>query len=144
VVRTLAWPASPKSRIMLDVRVKAVSASEWTTDIYVTGAYDGPNDIAANKDYRIEWQADGSRLLEKGSVTLVRSSGETIDQTWSSIITPEGRPDRVAAMFKKFPKAGQRVTASIAPFQLKQNGMSYSWDGVVTRAGAEKPNKPGS
>jgi hypothetical protein len=45
--------------------------------------------------------------------------------------------------------AGQRprhreITASIAPFQLKQNGMSYSWDGVVTRAGAEKPNKPGS
>jgi len=76
---------------MLDVRVKAVSASEWATDIYVTGAYDGPNDIAANKDYRIEWQADGGRLLEKGSVTLVRSSGETIDQTWSSIITPEGR-----------------------------------------------------
>jgi hypothetical protein len=45
-------------------------------------------------------------------------------------------------MFKKFPKAGERVTASIAPFQLKQNGLSYSWDGVVTRAGAEKPNKP--
>ena len=22
-----------------------------------------------------------------------------------------------------------------------QNGMSYSWDGVVTRVGAEKPNK---
>ena len=77
-------------------------------------------------------------------MTLVRSSGETIDQTWSSIITPEGRPDRVATMFKKFPKAGERVTASIAPFQFKQNGMSYSWDGVVTRAGAEKPNKPGS
>ena len=66
------------------------------------------------------------------------------NQTWSSIITPEGRPDRVAAMFKKFPKAGERVTASIAPFQLKQNGMSYSWDGMVTRAGAEKPNKRGA
>ena len=42
MVRTLAWPASPKSRIMLDVRVKAVSASEWATDIYVTGAYGRP------------------------------------------------------------------------------------------------------
>ena len=47
-------------------------------------------------------------------------------------------------MFKKFPRAGERVTASIAPFQLEQNGMSYSWEGVVTRAGAEKPNKRGS
>ena len=92
MVRTLAWPASPNSRIMLDVRVKAVSVSEWATDIYVTGAYDGPNDIAANEDYRIEWQADGGRLLEKGSVTLVRSSGETIDGRPSS----HRRADRTA------------------------------------------------
>jgi len=40
--------------------------------------------------------------------------------------------------------AGERVTASIAPLQLKQNGMSYTWDGVVTRAGTEKPNKRGA
>jgi hypothetical protein len=129
---------------MLDVRVMAVSGTQWATEIYVAGAYDGPNDIAANKDYRIEWQADGGRLLEKGSVTLVRSSGESFGQTWSSIITPEGRPDRVSAIFKKFPKSGEHVTASIAPFQLKQNGMSYSWDGVVTRARVEKPTKRGA
>ncbi len=134
--RTLTWPAFPDSRIMLDVKVKALSASAWTTEIYVMGAYDGPNDIAANRDYRIEWRADGGRLLEKGSVTLVRASGDRLDQAWSSIITPENRPDRVAAMFRKFPKAGERVSASISPFQVKDKGMSYTWEGVVSRNGA--------
>ena len=131
--RTVTWPGLANSRVMLDVKVKAASATEWTTEIYVAGAYDGPNDIVANKDYRLAWQADGGRLLEAGSVTLARDSGGSLEQTWSSIITPEGRADRIAAAFKKFPKAGQLATASIAPFQLKKNGMSYSWEGKVTR-----------
>ena len=79
MVRTLAWPASPKSRIMLDVRVKAVSASEWTTDIYVTGAYDGPNDIAANKaaqaerhELQLGWRRDACRRGEAEQARRVR------------------------------------------------------------------------
>ena len=49
---------------MLDVRVKAVSASEWATDIYVMGAYDGPNDIAANEDYRSDKGHQGGSQTE--------------------------------------------------------------------------------
>jgi hypothetical protein len=125
---------------MLDVKVKAIAASRWDTEIYVTGAYDGPNDIIANRDYSIVWQADGGRLLETGSVTLVRSSGDGIHQTWSSIITPENRPDRVTAMFKKFPKTGEVVSASISPFQVKEKSMSYTWDGMVKRSGQGPPD----
>jgi hypothetical protein len=133
VFRTVAWPGLPNSRVMLDVKVKASSASEWITEIYVTGAYDGPNDIAACRDYRLEWRSDEGRLLETGGATLVRASGETLDQAWSSIITPEGRADRVAATFRKFSNAGQVASASISPFQLKDKGMSYTWEGVVRR-----------
>jgi hypothetical protein len=135
VFRNVIWPAFPQSRIMLDVKVKAITASQWDTEIYVTGGYDGPNDIIANRDYSIVWQADGGRLLETGSVTLVRSSGDGIHQTWSSIISPENRPDRVTAMFKKFPKTGEVVSASISPFQVKEKSMSYTWDGLVKRSG---------
>jgi hypothetical protein len=69
---------------------------------------------------------------------LLLSTGESIGQVWSSIITPENRPDRVSAMFKKFPKSGQVVTASISPFKINKNGMSYTWDGLVKRNSAEK------
>ncbi len=120
---------------MLDVKVKAIAAAQWDTEIYVTGTYDGPNDIVSNRDYSIVWQADGGRLLETGSVTLMRSSGDGIQQAWSSIITPESRPDRVTAMFKKFPKTGEMVSASISPFQVKDKSMSYTWDGLVKRSG---------
>ena len=141
VLRAISYPEFPKSKVILDVKVKAASGSEWVTDIYVTGTYDGPNNIVANKDYQIMWSADGGRLLETGSVTLLLSTGESIGQVWSSIITPENRPDRVSAMFKKFPKSGQVVTASISPFKINKNGMSYTWDGLVKRNSTEK--RPG-
>jgi len=77
----------------------------------------------ANQDYEIQWSTDDNRLLETGSVTLLLSSGESIRQVWSSIITPENRPDRVSAVFKKFPRSGK----------FNKNGMSYTWEGVVKR-----------
>lgn len=132
----ISYPELPESRVVLDVKVKSVSASEWTTEIYATGTYDGPNDIVANKDYELSWSADGGRLLETGSVTLIRSSGEGVGQVWSSIITPEARPDRVAEIFRRFPRGGEVVTASVSPFKIGKNGMSYTWDGMVRRRGA--------
>jgi len=83
----------------------------------------------ANQDYEIQWSTDDNRLLETGSVTLLLSSGESIRQVWSSIITPENRPDRVSAVFKKFPRNGQVVTASVSAFKFNKNGMSYTWEG---------------
>jgi hypothetical protein len=139
VLRSIAYPDYPKSQIILDVRVRAVSGSEWVTEIYVKGTYDGPNNIIANKDYEIQWSADAGRLLESGSVTLLLSSGESIRQFWSSIITPENRPDQIAAVFKKFPKTGQIVTASVSPFKINKNAMSYTWNGVVKAR--PKPDK---
>jgi hypothetical protein len=132
VFRSISWPTLANSRVMTDVSVKA-SAQGWLTDMYATGAYEGPNDIAACRDYRLDWQVDGGRLLEKGSATLLRASGRRLVQEWLSIITPLGRADRIAATFRKFPRSGQAVTVSIAPFQLKDKGMTYSWDGKVTR-----------
>lgn len=139
MVRSISYPELPGSRVVLDVKVKAVSASEWTTEIYVTGTYDGPNDIVANNDYEIAWSADGGRLLETGGVTLLRASGGRIGQVWSSIITPEGRPDRVSEILKKFPKGGEVVTASVSPFKINKNGMSYTWNGLVKRKSAAGP-----
>ena len=133
VLRSISYPNYLKSHVILDVKVRAVSGSEWLTDIYVKGTYDGPNNIVANEDYQILWTADGGRLLETGSVTMLLSSGESIRQVWSSIITPENRPDHVSAVFKKFPRSGQVVTASVSPFKFNKNGMSYTWDGFVKR-----------
>lgn len=139
VVRSISYPELPRSRVILDVKVKAVSGAECVTDIYVTGTYDGPNNIVANEDYEIAWSADGSRLLEAGSVTLLLSSGKSVGQVWSSIITPEDRADRVSAIFKKFPRNGQVVTASVSPFKINKNGMSYTWDGMVRRNSTGRP-----
>ena len=139
MVRSISYPELPKSRVVLDVKVKAVSGSEWATEIYVTGTYDGPNDIVANKDYEIAWNADGGRLLETGSVSLLRASGDSIGQAWSSISTPEGRPDRVSEILKRFPKSGEIVTVSVSPFKINKNGMSYTWDGLVKRKTMVRP-----
>lgn len=133
VLRSLMYPQFPKSHVVLDVRVRASSSTEWATEIYIKGVYDGPNDIVANQDYVIEWAADSGRLLENGSVTLMLASGGSIRQEWSSIITPENKPDTVAAMFKKFPRNGQIVTASVSPFTFSKNGMSYTWEGMARR-----------
>jgi hypothetical protein len=133
VLRLITYPKYPKSQVILDVKVRAVSGSQWVTEIYVMGTYDGPNNIVANQDYEIQWSADGGRLLEAGGVTLLLSSGESIRQEWSSIITPEHRPDHVSAVFKKFPRSGQVVNASVSPFKFNKNGMSYTWEGVVKR-----------
>lgn len=133
VSRSLRYPQFPKSHVMLDVRVRASSSTKWVTEIYIKGDYNGPNDIVANKDYEIEWAADNGRLLETGSVTLMLASGRSIRQEWSSIITPENKPKAVSAVFKKFPRNGQIVTASVSPFTFSKNGMSYTWEGMVKR-----------
>jgi hypothetical protein len=133
VFRLISYPKFPNSHVILDVKVRAVSGSEWLTDIYVKGTYDGPTDIVANEDYQLLWTADSGRLLETGGVTLVLASGERVEQVWSSIITPENRPKDVAAVFKKFPRSGEIVTASVSPFKFSKNGMSYTWDGSVKK-----------
>jgi hypothetical protein len=138
VARAISYPTLPNSRVVLDVKVKALSASEWVTEIHVAGTYDGPNDIVANEDYELAWRADETRLLEQGRVTLLRASGQSLEQAWTSIITPEGRPDRLSATFRKFPKDGELVTASVSPFKLKKGAMSYTWDGVVSRRRASR------
>jgi hypothetical protein len=133
VFRVISYPKYPKSQVILDVKVRAGTDSEWITDIYVKGIYDGPCDIVANRDYEIKWSAADGRLLETGSVTLELSSGKSIRQVWSSIITPENSSNDIATIFKKFPRNGQIVTVSVAPFKINKNGMSYSWDGIVKK-----------
>jgi hypothetical protein len=133
VSRMISYPTLRGSQVILDVAVKAVSESEWVTDIYVKGVYEGPNDIVANKDYRIEWTMVDGRLLEAGNVTLVRASGKSIRQTWSSIITPERASEDLAQLLKKFPRRGQIVSVSVSPFDVGKNGMSYTWNGIVRK-----------
>lgn len=131
VFRTVSYDRFPKSQIMLDVSVRAVKDTEWTTDIYVKGVYDGPNDVVSNQDYELTWTTDSGRLLEAGGVTLLLASGKKLRQTWSSIITPDADPDEVARVFRQFPKKGQIATASISPFAVSGKSMNYTWEGTV-------------
>jgi len=125
VRRTVSYPEFPGSQLIFDAKVTAVSASEWSTNLTVTGTYKGPTDIVAAKDYQIIWTTDGGTLFEKGSATLGLSSGGSVRSEWSSSIVAAGQS------FRGFPSAGEVVRVSISPFRIEGNRMSYEWEGTV-------------
>jgi hypothetical protein len=124
ILRTISYPDFPESRIVTDAQVKAVTKSEWDTNITINGTYNGPTDIVSTKDYQLIWTTDGKNILESGSATLELSSGGSVRQVWSSTITPEHGID-------KFPPAGELIAVSISPFKIDGNSMSYTWEGTV-------------
>ena len=124
LVRTISYPDFPESKIVTDAQVKAVSNSEWDTNITVNGTYNGPTDVVAVKDYQVKWTQNGKEITESGSATLQLASGKSVRQVWSSTITPQ-------QTFDKFPTGGEEITISISPFQIDGNKMSYKWDGTV-------------
>lgn len=128
VHRTLTYPDLPKSQIVFDTDVRAISQAEWSTKIAISGTYDGPTDIVSVKDYQLEWSSDRKSLFEKGSATLVTSSGHTIRSTWTSTYTPD-KPN-----FERFPAGGESVKLTFTPFDIQGNRMSYKWRGTAQPA----------
>lgn len=129
VHRTVSYPEFPNSQVVFDTEVTALRDTEWTTKISVSGKYDGPTDVASVKDYRLEWSTDGKSLSEKGSATLVTSSGRSFGSVWTSSIVPD-KP-----RFERFAREGETVNVSFSPFTIDGNKMSYSWQGTVAVAG---------
>jgi hypothetical protein len=130
VLRALSYPEYAESLIVLEVHVKA-HKSEWATDIRIHGKYTAPTDIVSCQDYQIRWTLDGDQVLESGNALLELSSGNTLRQVWSSIITPKKSSGRSALAFEKFSADGQLIQASISRFQIEENRMSYEWEGTV-------------
>ena len=128
VRRTLTYPDYPNSQIVFDTEVKAVSEREWSTIINISGKYDGPTDIVAVRDYTVMWTTDGKTLLEKGSATLQRGTGDSVRSEWSSSIVPKER------RFDKFPSAGEMLRVTFSPLRVDGNKMSYDWHGTVSVA----------
>ena len=126
--RTLSYPEFPDSQIVFDTEVTALRDTEWTTKISVSGKYDGPTDVVSVKDYRLEWSTDGKTLFEKGSATLVISSGRSFGSVWTSSIVPD-KP-----RFEMFSRGGETVNITFSPFRIDGNKMSYSWQGTVAAA----------
>jgi hypothetical protein len=126
--RTLSYPEFPDSQIVFDTEVTALRDTEWTTKISVSGKYDGPTDVVSVKDYRLEWSTDGKTLFEKGSATLVTSSGRSFGSVWTSSIVPD-KP-----RFEMFSRGGETVNITFSPFRIDGNKMSYSWQGTVAAA----------
>ena len=128
VHRTVSYPDFPNSQVVFDTEVTALRDAEWTTKISVSGTYDGPTDVVSVKDYRLEWSTDGNTLFEKGSATLVTSSGRSFGSVWTSSIVPE-KP-----RFERFSRTGETVNVTFSPFRIDGNKMSYSWQGTVAAA----------
>jgi hypothetical protein len=125
VRRTVSYPQFPRSVLLFVTDVRAVGASEWETTIRVSGTYEGPTDVVGVRDYQLVWTAAGDTLVEKGTATLVLSSGGWVRSEWSSTIVPRGRG------LRGFPRAGEIVKASISPFRIDGDRMSYKWEGTV-------------
>lgn len=126
VHREVSYPDYPKSQFVFDAAVVAVTETEWLSILSIGGTYDGPTDVAAAKDYRIEWSSDGRTLFEKGSVMLELRSGRSIRSEWSSSIVPTSQ------RLRTLPAAGQVVNVTYSPFKLEKNDeMSYQWEGTV-------------
>jgi len=123
VHRTVSYPEFPKSEVVFETEVRAVRDAEWSTKITISGTYDGPTDVVSVKDYQLEWTTDGKTLFEKGSATLVLSSGRSIRSVWSSSIVPD------AGRFERFPSGGEIVNVTFSPFKIDGNQMSYEWQG---------------
>jgi hypothetical protein len=132
VFRAVSYPDHPDALVLFDVAVEA-RGSAWATTIYLSGMYDGPTDVVANKGYEVGWMVDRRRLLESGSAELELSSGELLRQRWTSIITPMTKSGRTPAVFKRFPSEGELVEVSVSPFEVRGQSMTYRWEGTVKK-----------
>jgi hypothetical protein len=121
----VSFPEFPGSRLVYEANVAALSATEWSTTLTVTGTYNAPTDVVSVKDYEMTWTSDGRTLNEQGRATLVLSSGKSMRSEWSSTITTSEQGLRA------FPAAGEVVRVSISPFKVEGNRMSYEWRGSV-------------
>lgn len=131
VLRGITYPEYPESLLLIDVQVKASRNLKWNTQISIHGTYHGPTDVTACRDYQLEWHIEGKQLLESGNSSLELSSGKTLRQVWFSIITPKGKSTGFPPSSCKFPSGGELIKASISPFKIDGNKMSYTWEGSV-------------
>jgi hypothetical protein len=115
---------------MYESEVIAVGA-EWTTDITISGTYNGPTDVVAVEEYEVEWTSDGETLFEEGAATLVLASGGSLRSLWSSSISPTN------PRFAGFPPGGETINVEVSPFEIDGNEMTYEWTGTV-RASARQ------
>jgi hypothetical protein len=76
---------------------------------------------------------EGDKVLESGNATLESSAGQSIRQVWTSIITPTKRTERLNLAFSKFHPDGEVIQATISPFKLDSNRMTYEWEGTVEK-----------
>jgi hypothetical protein len=125
VKRTVLYPEFPASQLTFEADVTAVTSSEWSTKLTVDGTYDGPKDVASVQDYQLAWTSDGKTLSESGAVTLVLTSGKTVQTKWTSTITPKNGD------LRKFPAAGEQINVTFSPFAIDKDHMSYQWQGTV-------------
>jgi len=128
VLRTVTYPDFPKSHLDFDTRVRAVNGAEWSTEMTITGNYDGPTDIVGVRDYQVAWTSNGKTLLEEGSAVLLRASGPEIRSAWKSSIEPTGKT------WRTLPPSGEIVRVTYSPFRVEGNTMSYDWHGTVEAA----------
>jgi len=105
----------------------AISATEWFSSLTISGNYNGPTDIDSARDYVIEWTTDGKVIIEKGAVTLHSTSAGNLRSEWFSTIAATERDVR------NFPAAGQIIRVSFSDFKISTQGMSYEWEGTVSR-----------
>jgi hypothetical protein len=131
VLRTVGYPEYSDSLIKLNVTVRAVTSSEWITDITISGTYTGPTEIILCKEYQLKWISTGRSILELGASVLETSSGKTVRQVWSSIITPRKTAGKFAPAMNRFPASGELINATISPFVIDGNKMQYEWNGTV-------------
>jgi hypothetical protein len=133
VFRAVSYPDYPGSLVVFDAQVIARADSEWATEIAIYGTYTGPTDVITSDEYRLTWVSGSPRLLESGSASLGCSSGERLQQIWSSIITPTGDSQESLARIMAFPAGGQVINATISPFRIDGHRMDYEWQGTVAR-----------
>ena len=50
VSRTVTYPDHPGSQVVFETEVTAGSKTQWSTEIEVTGTYDGPTDVVSVQD----------------------------------------------------------------------------------------------
>jgi hypothetical protein len=121
----VTYPDLPNSRFVFDTTVQATGPRKWSTEIHVTGEYDGPTEIVSVRDYQVRWRTDGKSLIERGRAVLQTATGQAVRTEWQSVFVPK------RAAFDAFPKAGEVANVEYSPFHLNGNTMSYEWHGTV-------------
>ena len=110
---------------MFDTEVRAVKETEWATTIRLEGSYDGPTDVIGVTDYELVWTSDGKTLFEEGRAKLLLASGGSVQSVWTSEIVPTQQD------LGEFPREGELVRVSVSEFEIRDNTMSYQWEGTV-------------